>query len=311
MLGDFAGDVIDVRPRGHRMINYTERVSLLMRDIVSRVPTLSFIDLSRVLVFARGGRSGADGAYATCHCVCLPASDPGYYFWRDRSTGRLTRRSEWFVTKSPTIHMHGRPIDYMVSFALPRFCDQQLARSRKQVHYRGQPNWIAKLDTIIHELYHIDPEHPGIRRMERADGTYSANCHGRRFFQDVVTMVNQYLDTRPDPAVYEFLQCDFDELSARFGTVAGTTFLGFPSYPQRYTEVLDPQPEAPREAICPVDPLKLPRVVKHYSEADLTIREFLSETSRQLRSGESTIQDLSFTPRFGIVSVALVLTGEE
>src|SRR6478735_8384211 len=85
------------------MINYTERISELMDDIVARVPTLSFLDTSRVLVFARAGRADAEGAYATCHCICLPASEPGYYFWRDRSTGRLTRRSEWFVTKSPTV----------------------------------------------------------------------------------------------------------------------------------------------------------------------------------------------------------------
>ena len=54
------------------MINYTERISLVMEDIVARVPTLSFIDLRNVLVFARAGRTGADGAYATCHCICLP-----------------------------------------------------------------------------------------------------------------------------------------------------------------------------------------------------------------------------------------------
>ena len=31
------------------MINYTERLALLMQDIVSRVPTLSFIDMADVL----------------------------------------------------------------------------------------------------------------------------------------------------------------------------------------------------------------------------------------------------------------------
>jgi hypothetical protein len=98
------------------MINYTERLSLLMEDIVGRVPKLSFIDMSKVLVFARSGRTSAEGAYATCHCVCLPPSEPGYYFWRDRSTGKLTRRSEWFVTKSPSVTIDAKPIDYMVSF---------------------------------------------------------------------------------------------------------------------------------------------------------------------------------------------------
>src|SRR5437762_7664992 len=96
-----------------RMINYTERLSLLMQDIVERVPTLSFIDMTDVLVFARFGRSTAEGAFATCHCLNLPPSEPGYYFWRDRATGQITRRSEWFVTKSPAVVIRGRPIKYL------------------------------------------------------------------------------------------------------------------------------------------------------------------------------------------------------
>ena len=70
------------------MINYTERLTVLMQDVVSRVPALSFIDMRDVLVFARAGRSNAEGAFATCHCLTLPASEPGYYFWRDRTTRR-------------------------------------------------------------------------------------------------------------------------------------------------------------------------------------------------------------------------------
>src|SRR5437773_5448409 len=121
------------------MINYTERLTLLMQDIVARVPTLSFINVADVLVFARSGRSNAEGAFATCHCLTLPASDPGYYFWRDRASGRITRRSEWFVTKSPTVTIGTRPIKYMLSFALPRFSDQSLDRSRKERFYPGAP----------------------------------------------------------------------------------------------------------------------------------------------------------------------------
>ena len=254
------------------MLNYTERISLLMADVVQRVPTLSFIDMSKVLVFARPGRSDAEGAYATCHCICLPPSEPGYYFWRDRRSGRLTRRSEWFVTKSPSVTVVETPIDYMISFSLPRFCDQQLSRSRKQVHYAGQPNWIAKLDTIVHELYHIDPAGPGIRRMERADGTYSANCHGQRFFENVVQMVNQYLATRPDPGIYDFLSCNLRDLTDRFGGVVGTTFRT--SYPQRYAHVLDPQPLSSPEMNCPVEPLKVARARTAFTQDDLVVREF-------------------------------------
>ena len=130
------------------MINYTERIGQLMADIVARVPTLSFLDLSRVLVFARAGRSDAEGPYATCHCVSLPPSEPGYYYWRDRRTGSLTRRSEWFITKSPTITVADTPIDYMVSFSLPRFCDQSARSSRKQTHYAGYAPWIPISEPI-------------------------------------------------------------------------------------------------------------------------------------------------------------------
>ena len=72
------------------------------------MPELSFIDLSRVLVFARPGRSSADGAYASCHSLGLPTSEPGYFFWRDRTTGDVTRRTEWFVTKSPEVYVGDR-----------------------------------------------------------------------------------------------------------------------------------------------------------------------------------------------------------
>src|SRR5258706_14430542 len=122
----------------------------------------------------------------------------------------MTRQSEWFVTQSPSVTIGTRAIKYMISFAMPRFCDQSLDRSRKERFYPGADVWMAKLDTVIHELYHIDPEQNGIRRIEREDGTYSANCHGHAFFEQVAEMVTAYIDSRPDPAVYGFLQSHFD-----------------------------------------------------------------------------------------------------
>jgi hypothetical protein len=129
---------------------------------------------------------------------------------------------------------------------------------------------------------------PGIRRIERADGTYSANCHGERFFADVVAMVHQYIDSRPDPAVYDFLAHNFDELTTRHGGIVGTAFRGFPSYPQRYTQVLDPQPAPPAEMDCRVEPLNVPRVPTRYTENELVMRQFLRHSSRRvIRTGKS------------------------
>ena len=106
------------RPSPAGMINYTDHLTRLMQDIVLRVPALGHIDMSRVLVFARFGRSDAEGAYATCHAISIPSSEPSYYFWRDRRTGEMTRRSEWFVTKSPACR-GGVVHDRLPDFVLP------------------------------------------------------------------------------------------------------------------------------------------------------------------------------------------------
>jgi hypothetical protein len=265
------------------MINYTERLTLLMRDIVRRVPQLSFIDMADVLVFARTGRSNAEGAFATCHCLTLPASEPGYYFWRDRATRRITRRSEWFVTKSPVVRIGSREIKYMISFALPRFCDQSLDRSRKERYYPGADRWMAKLDTVVHELYHIDPQLAGIRRIERGDGTYSANCHGQRFFEEVAEMVHSYLATDPPAAIYDFLREDFRRLEARHGGVVGATFRPFPSFPQRYIERLAHQlPCEADTAGVVIEPLHAPQHPTRYTDEHLHVRHFMADTSRRV-----------------------------
>jgi hypothetical protein len=262
-----------------RMINYTERISLLMRDIVRKTPLISFIDLSEVLVFARFGRSDAEGAFATCHCLTLPESEPGYFFWRDRNTGELTRRSEWFVTKSPIVRIGPKTIKYLISFVLPRYTDQTLERSRKSEFYPDAPVWIAKLDTIFHELYHIDPDETGIRRFVRADGTDSFRSHGPHFYEEVACMVNTYLASSPDPELYDFLQYDFAQLDKKFGGVMATTFRNFPSFPQRYMEPLNMP--APDESVR-VERIKRLSQPAVYTENDLHVRQFTDANARRL-----------------------------
>ena len=265
------------------MINYTERISGLMRDIVARVPRLSYIDPGELLVFARYGRSGAEGAFATCHCLSLPDSEPGYYYWRDRETGSITRRSRWFVTKSPSVSIGGRPIPYLVSFTLPRFCNQTLIGARKEKYYRkGTPGWIAKLDTVVHELYHIDPEASGIRHVERADGLPSSSSHCRDYLKTVADMVREYLASEPDPAAYEFLRHDFAELEQQHGGVAATTFRGYPSYPQRYIEILPPGEQLETPASIPIQPLKTHHASTAFTDRDLTVRQFLIGSTRRV-----------------------------
>jgi hypothetical protein len=179
-----------------------------------------------------------------------------------------------------------REIKYLISFTLPRFCDQSLDHSRKERFYRRSTDaWVAKLDTVVHELYHIDPEHRGIRRVENEDGSCSLHSHGPQFLTQVAQMVSEYLDTSPDPAMYSFLMDDFDALETAYGGVVGASFRHFPSYPQRFLERLREQPvSSPELAGVEVEPWTARSARASYTEADLHIRQFLRGASRRVAS---------------------------
>jgi hypothetical protein len=262
------------------MINYTECLTRLMRDIVTRVEPLSFIDPDAVLIFGRFGRSGAEGPYATCHCLCLPEAEPGYYYWRDAATGELTRRSEWFVPRTPRVTVGTRRGNYLISVALPRITDQRLRATRKAAYYGDGESWIAKLDTVVHELYHIDPAGAGIRQLASDNGEQASGCHGPSFYLDVASFVKAYLRTQPDPSVYEFLRYDFAGLTERYGKVLATTFRNFPSYPQVYLDPLAEQPRGPETPeIVPVRKASQPAL---YTAQDVVVREFSANGTRRL-----------------------------
>jgi hypothetical protein len=91
-------------------------------------------------------------------------------------------------------------------------------------------------------------------------------------------MTKQYLASNPDPAMYSFLQHDFNQLTEMHGGVLATTFRNFPSFPQRYMERLE-MPSA--ECGVKVEPLKAPTQPIVYTEADLYTRQFTgSRTNR-------------------------------
>jgi hypothetical protein len=162
---------------------------------------------------------------------------------------------------------------------LPRFCEQSLERSWKSELYAKADPWVAKLDTIVHELYHIDPEATGIRQVANANGTRSRQ-HGPQFYEEVAEIVRGYLSTRPDPRIHDFLRWDFSALQREFGGVVATTFRNFPSFPQRYIEPCTALPVEDSEVkIERLKPLTQPSL---YTEDDLHVRQFTDTSARRL-----------------------------
>ena len=167
-----------------------------------------------VLVFGRFGRPEAEGAFATCHCLTLPETEPGYYFWKDRATGELTRRSEWFVTKTPEVRVGATRIKYLISFVLPRFCEQSLERSWKAELY-GQ-RWTA----VGRQARHDHPRALSHRsRGGRAPPVRARRRHPRHahrtapeFYEDVAAMTRRTSRRTRIRGLIDFLRWDFDGL---------------------------------------------------------------------------------------------------
>lgn len=251
------------------MLHYTDALARLMTDIAARVPDLAHVPTDRLLVFARRGRNGTHGPIATCHALSLPPSDPGYHFWCDRTTGALTRRTPWFVSHPPDVWRAGLRVDYLISVALPRFTGP--ASRRKRERYFDLPAWVCRLDTIVHELFHISPDGLGLRWMTRADGTDDHRVHPPAFFDAVELLVREYLGTEPDPSVLAVLAHDAPSLVAHHGRVVATTFRRYPSYPQRYLEVLADQPPGPDVPIVALPPSST--VQRSFTDADIVERD--------------------------------------
>lgn len=250
------------------MLHYTDALSGLMSDIVRRVPDLSHVPIDRLLVFARRGRAGACGPNATIHCLATPPTEPGYYFWKDGATGLITRRTPWFVSRWPEVSINDTPMTYLISVGLPRFAEQPAASKRQR--YFDLPPWVCRLDTVVHELFHVSPDGQGLREMTLPDGSLDERTHPPAFFDAVELLVREYLATEPDPAVLAIVRDDTDTLVARHGRLLATAFRRYPSYPQRYTEALAQQPAGPD---VPIVPLPTSRAQTRYTEADIVNRD--------------------------------------
>lgn len=257
------------------MIVLTDHLQALVHDIVARVPGLSHVGPEAVLVFARPGRSGTSGPLASCHCVARPSGEPGYFFWHDVDTKCLVRRTPYVERHAPLVRVGAARVTHLVSVGLPRFCDQRLDRLPKRFRYPGEESWVAKLDTLIHELYHIAPSGTGLRD---GDGVQSG-LHSPAFYAEVTRLTRQYLATNPPETLIACLRSEFRELEASHNGVAGRVFSTFPSFPREYWEPIENQPLGPD---VPLTSLRRPSKT-NFSEADFRTRQFRADgTSRAL-----------------------------
>ena len=148
----------------------------------------------------------------------------------------------------------------MISFALPRFCDQSLDRSRKERFYPGADAVdcearYGRARAVSHRsgAWPASAASSGRTAPTRRTATASSSSSRSRTWSTHISTAG------PIPAVYDFLRDDFAALDARYGGVVGTSFRTFPSFPQRYIERLADAAACEADADgVEVEPLRAP-----------------------------------------------------
>lgn len=182
-----------------RPYNLTDDVGLLVHLLCKRVERLSHVQPGRILHGVSQARNRSKyGIFAQCH---------GLRFKHGR---REFKTRDGYAWQWPVIRVGGMEILYYITYFLPRFLDQP---PRERLH------------TLVHELYHINPDFNGDLRRFPGRNEY----HGNRYadFDGVVDSILEECREHIDLDRFPFLAFGFDELVARYGGVVGNRLKKF------------------------------------------------------------------------------------
>ena len=183
-----------IRRRNRPGFDFTAHMRRLCADFVVRLPELSHVDLSRVVIsFSQARKRVSHGLWASL--------TPMRFEGGSRTTVRGGRT--WTVRQ--ILGPDGREVLYLLTFYLPRFLDQSLDE---------------KLNTIVHELWHISPYFDGDLRRH-AGRCYAHGNSQREYDEAMERLVQKWRSFDPPELVFEFLRSDFDALVHRWGGIHG------------------------------------------------------------------------------------------
>ena len=154
---------------------------MLCADLSERLAELSHIEPTRVLFcLSRSRSAGLHGTYA--HIV--PLRFAGGTNEQTRRRGRLVE-----TYRLPGFRHCGEEILYLIYLMVPRFLRLTVSQ---------------KLNTIIHELYHISEAFDGdIRRF--AGRNFAHGPSRRAYNRLIAALAERYLAAAPEPGLLEFL----------------------------------------------------------------------------------------------------------
>ncbi len=183
----------------------------LIDDISRRSDAFAHVDVGRIAVgISRARNRKRHGLQAKL----LPLK-----FLGGLHTGRI---GDDLYYEMPRLLHEGREILYVIYFCLPRF--QNLG-------------FKAKMTTVFHELYHINPDFNG--DIRRFPGRFYQHSHSEKEYDRTVERFSrQYLGDSESKAFTQFLRPNFEDLRRAHGEIGGLK-----------VNVPDPAPIEPKQAL--------------------------------------------------------------
>jgi predicted metallopeptidase len=180
-------------PPGNKSFDFCRQMHRLLADIVARSEFFPCIQVDKILIGTLQARNGhGHGLQARV----TPLRFPG---------GHLTHQRRGILYQVQRYFLDDLEYLYVLTFCLPRFLDQ---------------DFDAKMVTIFHELFHIHPDFNG--DLRRHKGRYSIHTHRQcRYDAYMQQLARHYLDTKPDPEIFNFLRFNFHQLQERHGLILG------------------------------------------------------------------------------------------
>lgn len=177
-----------------RGLDFTTHMRELCADMIGRLPQLSHIQLDLVAVrMCRARQRTSHGIYASLTPLRFEGG----------ATETMKRNRRYGVQR--VVDETGREMLYILSFYVPRFLDQTLR---------------FKLETVVHELWHISPQFDGdIRRHEGRCFAHTGSQ--KQYDAQVAQLTNQWVADGPNPELYEFLQHDAQGILKNYGALVG------------------------------------------------------------------------------------------
>lgn len=179
------------------MLDFNSAMTRLVAEVARHVGEFRTIDPEQLLIsaaFARRARRGGLLAYV------LPLK------YREGSPvdRRVRGQKVYHWAMLPTYNEgSGKEVLYIVYFMLPRFYNMELRE---------------KLETVVHELYHINPKFNGDLRWFK--GRSALHGDMKSYDKKVKELTNEFLAAPHDASAYDFLKGSFAQNERRFQKIA-------------------------------------------------------------------------------------------